>query len=162
MDLQRRLGLSYLFISHDLSTVRHVCDRVAVMYGGRFVEVADADAIFTAPQHPYTVALLSAVPIPNPALERERRRIRLEGELPDLTAPVPGCIFASRCWKAQDRCRTEEPAADRAQRHRTPERLPLPGAHRMRARWAVQPSDRPRYHPTVRSLYATLTKGGLS
>ena len=110
MDLQRRLGLSYLFISHDLSTVRHVCDRVAVMYGGRFVEVADADDIFTAPQHPYTVALLSAVPIPNPALERERRRIRLEGELPDLTRAVPGCIFASRCWKAEDRCRTEEPA----------------------------------------------------
>jgi peptide/nickel transport system ATP-binding protein len=109
MDLQRRLGLSYLFISHDLSTVRHVCDRVAVMYGGRFVEVADADDIFTAPQHPYTVALLSAVPIPNPALERERRRIRLEGELPDLTSLVPGCIFASRCWKAQDRCTTEEP-----------------------------------------------------
>ena len=109
MDLQRRLGLSYLFISHDLSTVRHVCDRVAVMYGGRFVEVADADDIFTAPQHPYTVALLSAVPIPNPALERERRRIRLEGELPDLTSQVTGCIFASRCWKAQDRCRIEEP-----------------------------------------------------
>ena len=109
MDLQRRLGLSYLFISHDLSTVRHVCDRVAVMYGGRFVEVADADAIFTAPQHPYTVALLSAVPIPNPALERERRRIRLEGELPDLTMAVEGCIFASRCWKAQERCRTEVP-----------------------------------------------------
>jgi oligopeptide/dipeptide ABC transporter ATP-binding protein len=109
MDLQRRLGLSYLFISHDLSTVRHVCDRVAVMYGGRFVEVADADDIFTAPQHPYTVALLSAVPIPNPALERERRRIRLEGELPDLTSEVTGCIFASRCWKAQDRCTIEEP-----------------------------------------------------
>jgi oligopeptide/dipeptide ABC transporter ATP-binding protein len=109
MDLQRRLGLSYLFISHDLSTVRHVCDRVAVMYGGRFVEVADADDIFKTPQHPYTVALLSAVPIPNPALERERRRIRLQGELPDLTRQVPGCVFASRCWKAQDRCTTEEP-----------------------------------------------------
>ena len=109
MDLQRRLGLSYLFISHDLSTVRHVCDRVAVMYGGRFVEVADADEIFTAPQHPYTIALLSAVPIPSPALERERRRIRLEGELPDLTRHVPGCIFASRCWKAQERCTVEEP-----------------------------------------------------
>jgi peptide/nickel transport system ATP-binding protein len=109
MDLQRRLGLSYLFISHDLSTVRHVCDRVAVMYGGRFVEVADADEIYTAPQHPYTVALLSAVPIPNPALERERRRIRLEGELPDLTREMTGCIFASRCWKAQERCRVEAP-----------------------------------------------------
>jgi len=110
MDLQRRLGLSYLFISHDLSTVRHVCDRVAVMYGGQFVEVADADEIFTAPQHPYTIALLSAVPIPDPVLERERRRIRLGGELPDLTSPVPGCIFASRCWKAEDRCNVERPA----------------------------------------------------
>ena len=109
MDLQRRLGLSYLFISHDLSTVRHVCDRVAVMYGGQFVEVADADEIFTAPQHPYTIALLSAVPIPDPVLERERRRIRLEGELPDLTSPVPGCIFASRCWKAVERCSVERP-----------------------------------------------------
>ena len=110
MSLQRRLGLSYLFISHDLSTVRHVCDRVAVMYGGQFVEVADADEIFAVPQHPYTIALLSAVPIPNPALERERRRIRLEGELPDLTSPVPGCIFASRCWKAEERCTVERPA----------------------------------------------------
>jgi oligopeptide/dipeptide ABC transporter ATP-binding protein len=109
MDLQRRLGLSYLFISHDLSTVRHVCDRVAVMYGGRFVEVADADRIFSAPQHPYTIALLSAVPIANPARERERERIRLQGELPDLTEPVPGCIFASRCWKAQERCTVERP-----------------------------------------------------
>ena len=110
MDLQRRLGLSYLFISHDLSTVRHVCDRVAVMYGGQFVEVADADTIFTAPQHPYTIALLSAVPIPDPARERERRRIRLGGELPDLTRQIPGCIFASRCWKAQERCSVERPA----------------------------------------------------
>ena len=125
MDLQRRLGLSYLFISHDLSTVRHVCDRVAVMYGGQFVEVADADEIFTAPQHPYTVALLSAVPIPDPALERERRRIRLEGELPDLTSPVPGCIFASRCWKAEERCRVGasrryRSAGRTAQSHRVP------------------------------------------
>jgi oligopeptide/dipeptide ABC transporter ATP-binding protein len=110
MDLQRRLDLSYLFISHDLSTVRHVCDRVAVMYGGQFVEVADADEIFTAPQHPYTIALLSAVPIPDPVRERERRRIRLGGELPDLTRPVVGCIFASRCWKAQERCSVERPA----------------------------------------------------
>jgi peptide/nickel transport system ATP-binding protein len=110
MDLQRRLGLSYLFISHDLSTVRHVCDRVAVMYGGQFVEVADADEIFTSPQHPYTVALLSAVPIPDPARERERRRIRLQGELPDLTQPVPGCIFASRCFKAEPICEVERPA----------------------------------------------------
>jgi peptide/nickel transport system ATP-binding protein len=120
MDLQRRLDLSYLFISHDLSTVRHVCDRVAVMYGGQFVEVADADEIFTAPQHPYTIALLSAVPIPDPVRERERRRIRLGGELPDLTLPVAGCIFASRCWKAQERCSSERPAL--VERGATPNR----------------------------------------
>ena len=120
MDLQRRLDLSYLFISHDLSTVRHVCDRVAVMYGGQFVEVADADEIFTAPQHPYTIALLSAVPIPDPVRERERRRIRLGGELPDLTRPVAGCIFASRCWKAQERCAIERPAL--VERGATPNR----------------------------------------
>jgi oligopeptide/dipeptide ABC transporter ATP-binding protein len=108
-DLQERLGLAYLFISHDLSTVRHVCDRVIVMYGGKFVEAASADDLFRAPQHPYTIALLSAVPEPDPAVERSRRRIRLEGELPDLTAPIEGCIFASRCWKVQDRCRVEAP-----------------------------------------------------
>jgi oligopeptide/dipeptide ABC transporter ATP-binding protein len=113
MELQRRLGLSYLFISHDLSTVRHVCDRVAVMYGGRFVEVATADEIFTAPQHPYTIALLSAVPVPDPDVERERQRLRLEGEVPDLTEPVPGCVFASRCWKAEARCSSEAPRLDR-------------------------------------------------
>jgi peptide/nickel transport system ATP-binding protein len=109
MELQQQLELSYLFISHDLSTVRHVCDRVAVMYGGKFVEVAEAQQIFTAPRHPYTIALLSAVPVPDPEVERSRRRIRLEGDLPDLTAPVPGCVFASRCWKTQDLCLHEEP-----------------------------------------------------
>ena len=108
-ELQVRLGLAYLFISHDLSTVRHVCDRVAVMYGGHFVEIAEADRIFRTPQHPYTIALLSAVPIPDPVLERDRSRIRLSGELPDLTAPVAGCVFASRCWKAQERCTVEAP-----------------------------------------------------
>jgi peptide/nickel transport system ATP-binding protein len=118
-DLQNRLGLAYLFISHDLSTVRHVCDRVAVMYGGRFVEVAGADEIFRAPQHPYTIALLSAVPVPDPAVERGRRHIRLAGELPDLTAPIPGCIFASRCWKAEERCNVEPPPLD----ERTPGHL---------------------------------------
>jgi len=109
MDLQRRLGLSYLFISHDLSVVRHVCDRVAVMYGGRFVEVADADRIFTAPQHPYTIALLSAVPVPDPGEERRRSRIHLVGELPDLTQPMEGCIFRSRCWKPPELAATVEP-----------------------------------------------------
>ncbi len=108
-DLQQRLDLSFLYISHDLSVVRQVCDRVVVMYAGRFVEVADADAIFSAPQHPYTIALISAVPVPAPVEERARLRIRLEGDPPDLTKEQPGCIFRSRCWKAADICAVESP-----------------------------------------------------
>jgi peptide/nickel transport system ATP-binding protein len=108
-DLQGRLDLSLLYISHDLSVVRQVCDRVVVMYAGRFVEMAETDAIFSAPQHPYTVALLSAVPVPAPAEERARTRIRLEGDPPDLTRRQEGCIFASRCWKAAEICATEDP-----------------------------------------------------
>jgi peptide/nickel transport system ATP-binding protein len=109
MDLQAQLGLSYLYISHDLSVVRHICDRVAVMYAGKIVELADADAVFSSPQHPYTVALLSAVPIADPVRERVRRHIRLDGDPPDLTQPLAGCPFRSRCWKAQELCATEAP-----------------------------------------------------
>jgi oligopeptide/dipeptide ABC transporter ATP-binding protein len=130
-DLQERLGVSYLFISHDLSVVRHVCDRVVVMYAGRFVETAPADELFQAPRHPYTLALLSAVPVPDPVVERQRERIRLEGDPPDLAKPLEGCVFASRCWKVQDVCRRvspplEELSAGHGSACHFPENPPVP------------------------------------
>ncbi|MFP4057697.1 MAG: ABC transporter ATP-binding protein [Candidatus Brocadiia bacterium] len=107
-DLQGRLGLTYLFIAHDLSVVRHICDRVAVMYVGRLVELADVDRLFAQPLHPYTEALLSAVPVPDPL--RRARRILLPGEVADPGNPPPGCAFHPRCNYAQDICRQELPA----------------------------------------------------
>ncbi|MFG5380830.1 ABC transporter ATP-binding protein [Yoonia sp. R2-816] len=106
-ELQDRLKLAYLFISHDLSVVRHVADDVIVMYLGRVVEKGPKEALFAAPRHPYTKALLSATPRANPDANKER--IKLTGELPSPLAIPDGCPFAPRCWKAQDRCRTERP-----------------------------------------------------
>ncbi|MGQ0544630.1 MAG: ABC transporter ATP-binding protein [Betaproteobacteria bacterium] len=109
-ELQSRLGLTYLFIAHDLSVVRHISDRVVVMYLGRIAEVADRQALYEAPVHPYTRALLSAVPIPDPKLESRRERTVLRGEVPSPLTPPGGCVFHPRCPIAEARCSAEIPA----------------------------------------------------
>jgi oligopeptide/dipeptide ABC transporter ATP-binding protein len=108
-DLQNELGLTYVIIAHDLSVVRHVSDRVAVMYLGKIVELGGRDDLYSAPMHPYTVALLSAVPVPDVRRKQQRERILLSGDVPSPINPPPACRFHTRCWKAQEICRTEEP-----------------------------------------------------
>jgi oligopeptide transport system ATP-binding protein len=109
MELQERLGLTYLFIAHDLSVVRHISNRIAVMYLGRIVEIATRDQLYKEPLHPYTQALMAAVPIPDPALEATRPQQIITGEVPSALRPPPGCRFHPRCPHAMDKCRTLDP-----------------------------------------------------
>ncbi|MFB9427856.1 ABC transporter ATP-binding protein [Streptoalloteichus tenebrarius] len=130
-DLQRELGLTYLVIAHDLAVVRHISDRVGVMYLGGIVEEAGSNELYAQPLHPYTRALLSAVPVPDPLLEDRRERILLTGDLPSPAAPPSGCRFHTRCpWRQPERCDTERPALRE-----------VAGGHRVACHWAEEIRD---------------------
>jgi oligopeptide transport system ATP-binding protein len=116
-ELQREFDLSMIFISHDLSIVRHICHRILVLYLGNLMELADRDSIYANPKHPYTKALISAVPIPDPEIERTKERIVLTGDLPSPINPPSGCVFRTRCPFAKDVCATDVPTVDTVNDH---------------------------------------------
>jgi oligopeptide transport system ATP-binding protein len=117
-ELQETLGLTYLFIAHDLAMVKHISDRIAVMYLGKIVEIADSDELFANPLHPYTKALLSAIPVPDPEIAMKRKRIILEGDVPSPINPPTGCRFRTRCGEAKEICAEQEPVFKGNSRHK--------------------------------------------
>jgi oligopeptide/dipeptide ABC transporter ATP-binding protein len=147
-DLQRELGLTIVFIAHDLSVVRHVCDRVAVMYLGKVVELAHADALFTHPRHPYTGALLSAVPVPDPRLAKQKQRQVLVGDVPSPTDPPQACRFHTRCPKfVAGHCDVEEPLLGPPEQAESPS--PAPGATLAACHYPLEDQEVRRQVPTA-------------
>ncbi len=144
--LQDELGLSYIFIAHDLSVVRHISDRVGVMYLGKMAELGTEDEIYGRPTHPYTQALLSAVPVPDPTLRGKREQIVLKGDVPSPANPPSGCRFHTRCWKAQDKCKIDDPDCSTASGRRRASTC-RPATSPSRAR-SSRPSTSPTSSPT--------------